>query len=103
MINTDRLLKATAAWTTIVYIVCFGGVVLLPGVRSWFLYYALHLDVSTGDNVTTVTTFLSGLLIWNVVALFGVWLFAFLQNAIKSLNDRITRMRKFEHLLPTYY
>jgi hypothetical protein len=28
MLNTKHLLKVTAAWTTIVYVVCFAGVAL---------------------------------------------------------------------------
>jgi len=33
MVHTRHLLKVVAAWVTIVYIVCFGGVALIPGVR----------------------------------------------------------------------
>ena len=35
MVHTRHLLKVVAAWVTIVYIVCFGGVALIPGVRPW--------------------------------------------------------------------
>ena len=83
MINTGHLLKVTALWTTIVYIVCFGGAALVPGTRPWFVHYALHMNVSMGENVMTTSTFSSGLVIWNVVTLLGVWLFGFLHNAIK--------------------
>ncbi len=83
MINIKHVLKVTAAWTTIVYIVCFGGMALLPGIRPWFMQYALHMNVSAVENVITLTTFISGLVIWNVVALLAVWLFAFLFNKIK--------------------
>jgi 2TM family of unknown function (DUF5676) len=76
MINTIHLLKVVAAWVTIVYIVCFGGVALIPGIRPWFMQYALHTNVSIGENVVTLTTFTCGLLIWNLVALLGAWLFA---------------------------
>jgi hypothetical protein len=37
MINTKHLLKVVAGWVTIVYVICFGGVALIPGVRSWFM------------------------------------------------------------------
>ena len=83
MINTRHLLKVMAAWVTIVYVVCFAGVALIPGVRPWFMHYALHMNISMGDNVVTLTTFVSGLIIWNVIGLLGVWLFAFLHNEIK--------------------
>ena len=84
MINTEHLLKVTALWVTIVYVVCFGGVALIPGVRAWFMHYALHTDMSLGENVTTLTTFISGLVIWNVIGALGAWLFAFLHNQIKQ-------------------
>ena len=84
MIGTKHLLEITAAWVTIVYIICFGGVALIPGVRPWFRYYALHMNINMGENVLTLNTFISGLVIWNVVGVLGAWLFAFLHNNIKQ-------------------
>lgn len=84
MINTQHLLKVTAAWISIVYLVCFGGVALIPGIRSWFMEYALHTTNDMGQNVITLGTFLLGLLIWNVVAVVAVWLFAALFNSFKK-------------------
>jgi hypothetical protein len=66
-----------------VYIICFGGVALVPGIRAWFMQYALHMNASLGENVMTLTTFISGLVIWNVIGLLGAWLFAFLHYKIK--------------------
>jgi len=83
MIDTRHLLKVVAAWVTLVYIICFGSVALMPGVRSWFMYYALHMNVSMGENVITFATLISGLLIWNVIGVLGAWLFAFLHKNIK--------------------
>ena len=83
MINTKHVLKVVAAWITIVNIVCFVGVALIPGVRPWFMHYALHTNMSLGENVMTFTTFVSSLGIWNVIGFFGAWLFAFLHNKIK--------------------
>jgi len=83
MINTKHLLKVIAAWVTIVYVVCFVGVALIPGVRPWFMQYALHMNIGMGENILTLTTFISGLVIWNVVAVLGAWLFAFLHNNIR--------------------
>ncbi|HZS18766.1 MAG TPA: DUF5676 family membrane protein [Candidatus Udaeobacter sp.] len=84
MINTKHLLKVTAAWISIVYVICFVGVALIPGSRDWFMHYALHINARLGENVTTFTTFVSGLVIWNVVALLAAWLFALLHNKIKQ-------------------
>lgn len=70
------------AWVTIVYIVCFGGVAFIPGIRPWFMQHALHMNISMGENVLTLMTFISGLVIWNVIVLLGAWLFAFLHNHI---------------------
>jgi hypothetical protein len=83
MINTKHLLKVMAAWVTIVYVVCFAGVALIPGVRPWFMHYGLHTNFSLGENVTTLTTFISGLIIWNVIAFLDASLFAVLNNNIK--------------------
>lgn len=84
MINTKHLLKVIAAWISIVYVICFGGVALIPGSRRWFMHYALHVNTSLGENITTFTTFISGLVIWNVVALLAAGLFALLYNKIKQ-------------------
>lgn len=84
MNNITHLLKVTSAWTSIVYIVCFGGVALFPGIRSWFMQYALHTTVDIGANVMTFTTFITGLIIWNIIALAAVWLFAYLNRAIRA-------------------
>jgi hypothetical protein len=83
MIDARHLLKVVAAWVTIVYAICFGGVALIPGVRSWFMHYALHVNVNMGENIITLATFVSGLVIWNVIGALGAWLFAFLHNEIK--------------------
>ena len=84
MINTTHLLKVTAAWISVVYAVCFLGVALFPGIREAFMYYGLHTNANVGENIVTFTTFISGLVIWNVVALLAVSLFAILFNKIKA-------------------
>ena len=80
-IDTSHLLKVTAVWITILYVVCFGGVALFPDVRALFMRYALHTEIGIG-NVVTFTTFVSGLIIWNLVAALGVGLFAVIHNRI---------------------
>ena len=84
MINTSHLLKVSAAWISIIYAVCFAGVALVPEIRSGFMLYALHTNVAMGNNVLTLGTFISGLVIWNTITLFAVWLFTFLFNKIRK-------------------
>ena len=83
MINTNHLLKVAAAWISVVYVVCFGGVALFPNIRPAFMWYALHANVVTGVDILTWGTFFSGLIIWNVLVVLAVWLFASLFNNIK--------------------
>jgi len=35
-----------------------------------------------GENAITFATFVSGLVIWNVIGLLGAWLFAFLHDKL---------------------
>ena len=84
MVNTKHLLKVTAAWISVVYAVCFLGVALFPGIREAFMYYGLHTTTSVGENVLTWTTFISGIIVWNVIAFLAVGLFATLFNKIKA-------------------
>lgn len=82
--NTKHLLKVASAWISIVYVICFAGVALFPGVRPGFMRYGLHMGIGMGQNILTLGTFISGLIIWNIIALLAVWLFAFLFNKIKQ-------------------
>ena len=84
MINTTHLLKVSAAWISIVYVICYAGVAFFPGIREWFMTYALHTNVDTGTDVLSWGIFLSGLVIWNIIALVSVWIFAALWNGIKK-------------------
>jgi hypothetical protein len=85
MKNISHLLKVTSAWISIVYVVCFAGVALFPGIRPGFMRYGLHteIDGGMGQDILTLGTFISGLVIWNIVALLAVLLFASLYNRIK--------------------
>ena len=83
MIDTKHLLKVATAWIRIVYVVCYAGVSLIPGVRQAFLLYSLHSRMPIGESVLTLGTFISGLILWNIVALLAVWLFVALWNGIK--------------------
>jgi len=84
MINTKHLLKVSSAWISIVYIICFVGVAMFPSIRTDFMTYGLHTRMMLGDNLVTLNTFISGLIIWNIIGLLGVWLFAALFNGIKK-------------------
>lgn len=83
MIDTKRLLKVTSAWISIVYAVCYAGVAIYAPIRPLFMRYALHADVAMQSGFFGISYFISGLIIWNVVAVAAVWLFAYLFNRIK--------------------
>lgn len=84
MINTMRLLKVASAWISIVYVICFAGVASFSGIRPGFMRYGLHMGIDMGQNILTLGTFISGLIIWNVIAFLAVGLFALLYNGIKE-------------------
>lgn len=84
MINTKHLIKVMMAWTSIVYAVCYIGVALIPSTRVWYMRYALHGDSPFTSDYFGLGYFISGLIIWNVVAILGAWLFASLFNTIKK-------------------
>ena len=86
MINTSQAIKMAASWISIVYVVCFAGVALFPGIRAWFMEYALHTQLNTGTNIMTLTTFITGLIIWNVIAILAVWLYVALRNYFTKQN-----------------
>lgn len=84
MINTNHLLKVVAAWISIVYVICYAGVATMPGIRPGFMRYGLHMGIDMGRNILGVGTFISGLVIWNIIAFLAVCLFAALFNSIKK-------------------
>ncbi len=84
MINSKHLLKVSAAWVSIVYVICYAGVALFPGIRPGFMRYGLHMGADRVENILTFGTFISGLALWNIIAAAGVALFAVLYNTIKK-------------------
>ncbi len=84
MINTKHLLKVSSAWVSIVYIICYVGVAIYPPVRNLFMKYALHANVSFQSDFLSFGYFIFGLIIWNIVAIVGIWLFAVLFNRIRQ-------------------
>ncbi|MEK7094582.1 MAG: DUF5676 family membrane protein [Patescibacteria group bacterium] len=83
MTNTNHLLKVTSAWVSIVYVVCYAFVAMYPAGRIAFMRYSMHADVSFTSNYFGAGYFISGLIIWNAVALLAVWLFITLYKGIK--------------------
>ncbi len=84
MINIKHLLKVTSAWISIAYVICYAGVAIYPPIRALFMRYALHAEVSIVSGPFSIVNFISGLVIWNIVAVLGVGLFAYLFNAVKK-------------------
>lgn len=84
MISTKHLLKVSSAWVSIVYVICYAGVAIYPPIRGLFMRYSLHADVSFASNFFSIGYFISGLIVWNIVAIAGAWLFALLFNKIKA-------------------
>jgi len=84
MIKMQRLLKVTSAWISVVYVICYGGVLLYPSIRPLFMRYALHADVNFVSSYLNLGYFVTGLVIWNGVALAGVGFFVYLYNNIKK-------------------
>lgn len=84
MINTKHLLKVASAWVSVIYVVCYLGVAIFPGSRMFMMKYALHADATFKSDYFGFGYFISGLVIWNIVALLGAWFFAYLFNTIKK-------------------
>ena len=42
------------------------------------------MGIDMGQNILTLETFISGLVIWNIIALFATLLFAFFYNTINK-------------------
>ncbi|OGG54629.1 hypothetical protein A3D62_00620 [Candidatus Kaiserbacteria bacterium RIFCSPHIGHO2_02_FULL_49_11] len=78
MLTTSRAIKIATAWISVVYVICYAGVALFLGIREGFMEYALHTRIDTGVNVVSLTTFITGLIVWNVMAAVAAWLFVVL-------------------------
>ncbi len=82
--NTFRAVKIGLAWINITYILCYVLFGLLPVVRPSALPYILHLNVGPVENIFTLSNFIVGLILWNVIVGVGIWLVGFLANHIKN-------------------
>ena len=84
MIDIKHLLKVTSAWVSVVYVVCYAGVAIYPPIRDLFMQYSLHMKTTFSSDYFGVGYFISGLIIWNIVALLAVALFAYLFNTMRK-------------------
>jgi len=82
MINAMHLTKVAAVWMSIAYAICYVGVVIFPSIRDLFMRYALHADVAFQSDFFSFGYFISGLIIWDILAISGAWLFAVLFNKL---------------------
>lgn len=84
MINSKHLIKVASAWVSVVYVVCFTGVAIYPPIRELFMRFSLHTNVSFQSDFFSFGYFISGLIIWNIMTILAVWLFAVLFNKTKK-------------------
>ena len=84
MINLKHSLKVASAWVSIVYAVCYAGVAIYPPVRNLFMQYSLHSKITFQSDFFGLGYFISGLIVWNIVAVVSAWLFVVLFNRIKK-------------------
>lgn len=84
MIDIKHLLKVSSTWASVVYVICYVGVMIYPPLRTLFVQYALHTNTTISAEFLGASYFISGLIIWNVVAVAGAGSFAYLFNVIKK-------------------
>lgn len=82
--HTYRAVKIGLAWITITYVSCYILWGLLPAVRPSILPYVLHLTVGPVETIFTMSNFIVGLIIWNIIVGAGVWLVGLLASYIKN-------------------
>jgi hypothetical protein len=81
--NTTRALKIGLAWVSIVWLVCYLAVGLIPGLVSTALPYLVHLNMGSVENIFTISNFIGGLVLWNIIVAAGIALAGALSNYIK--------------------
>jgi len=82
MINTKQISKVFCLWVSIIYIVCFLGVAIYPPIRQLFMRFALHMEIAATSDYISFGYLISGLIIWNIITLLAVWLFAAISNGL---------------------
>jgi len=81
--NTARALKIGVAWTSIVWIVCYLLVGLVPGLGPTLLSYLFHMNLGAVENIFTIGNFVVGLILWNIIVAAGIALAGALGDYIK--------------------
>ena len=82
--DTARALKIGVAWTSVVWVVCYLALGLIPGLASTVLPYLFHLNAGPVENIFTIGNFFVGLILWNLIVAAGIALAGVLSNYIKS-------------------
>ena len=79
-INSARVVKTSVVWMTIVYVLCFVVVSMWPGIMGSGMMSSFHAQFNMGPAVMTGSSFVYGLILWDILAAFGAWLFVALYN-----------------------
>lgn len=82
--NTKQSVKTWVVWINIAYVICYLLVLLFPGLRISFIQALIHTEITGMTDSMSLGNFLMGLVLWNIVTLLGVLLFAFLFNKFKK-------------------
>jgi len=84
MLSSARVVKTSVVWMTIVYVLCFAIVAMWPGIMGSWMMYSFHSQFEMGPTMMTGGSFFYGLIIWDVLAAFGAWLFVTLYNSFEK-------------------
>lgn len=82
--NTIRAIKIGLAWVSIVWVICYLALGLIPGLAPALLSNLFHLNVGSVENIFTIGNFIVGLICWNVIVAAGIALVGALSNVIKD-------------------
>ena len=81
MMNVSRVVMVAVKWTTVVTVACAAFVWLLPDLTGQLTPILFHAMAATAEVRTlTLGSVLFYIVIWDVLAALGAWLFATLWN-----------------------
>ena len=81
MMNVSRVVMVAVKWTTVVTVACAAFVWLLPDLTAQLTPILFHAMAATAEVPTlTLGSVLFYIVIWDVLAALGAWLFATLWN-----------------------
>ncbi len=83
MKETKRLFKVLLALLNIGYVVCVVGFILFPETAKYLTGVAFH-GLASEINPINSSSFIVGLVFWNVLFSLGFWLFVKLNRLFKS-------------------